>query len=74
MDGYLNLLHYSPLLKNTCVRQVVLDKWFPLMPERLPPNQPCRSARVGPSMRRPPGPAIVLSTDWGVGEGGGGKL
>ena len=21
-----NLLHYSPLLKNTCVRQVVLDK------------------------------------------------
>ena len=28
--GYLNLLHYSPLLKNTCVRQVVLDKWFAL--------------------------------------------
>ena len=25
-----NLLNYSPLLKNTCVRQVVLDKWFPL--------------------------------------------
>ena len=25
------LLHDSPLLKNTCVRQVVLDKWFPLM-------------------------------------------
>ena len=24
------LLHYSPRLKNTCVRQVVLDKWFPL--------------------------------------------
>ena len=24
------LLHYSPLLKKTCVRQVVLDKWFPL--------------------------------------------
>ena len=24
------LLHYSPLLKNTCVRQVVSDKWFPL--------------------------------------------
>ena len=21
---------YSPLLKKTCVRQVVLDKWFPL--------------------------------------------
>ena len=27
--GQLNLLHYSPLLKNKCVRQVVLDKWFP---------------------------------------------
>ena len=25
-----NLLEYSPLLKNTCVRRVVLDKWFPL--------------------------------------------
>ena len=25
-----NLLHYSPCLKNTCVRQVALDKWFPL--------------------------------------------
>ena len=25
------LLHYSPLLKKTCVRQVVLDKWFPLI-------------------------------------------
>ena len=25
-----NVLHCSPLLKNTCVRQVVLDKWFPL--------------------------------------------
>ena len=24
------LLHYSPLLKNTCIRQVVLDKRFPL--------------------------------------------
>ena len=25
-----NLLHDSPRLKNNCVRQVVLDKWFPL--------------------------------------------
>ena len=25
-----NLLHCSPLEKNTCVRQVVLDKWFPV--------------------------------------------
>ena len=25
-----NLLHYSPLLKKACVRQVALDKWFPL--------------------------------------------
>ena len=26
-----NLLHYSPRLKKTCVRQVVLDKCFPLI-------------------------------------------
>ena len=26
--------HSSPLLKNTCVRQVVLDKWFPLTLEK----------------------------------------
>ena len=26
-----NLLHHSPLLKKTCVRQVVLDKRFPLI-------------------------------------------
>ena len=25
-----NLLHYSICLKKACVRQVVLDKWFPL--------------------------------------------
>ena len=25
-----NLLHSSPLWEKTCVRQVVLDKWFPL--------------------------------------------
>ena len=25
-----NLQSYSPLLKKTCVRQVELDKWFPL--------------------------------------------
>ena len=24
------MLHYSPLLKNPRVRQVVLDRWFPL--------------------------------------------
>ena len=29
------LLHYSPRLKNTCVRQVVLDKCFPLTIGRL---------------------------------------
>ena len=26
----LNLPHYSPLSKNSCVRQVVLDRWLPL--------------------------------------------
>ena len=25
-----DLLHYLQLLKKTCVRQVVLDRWFPL--------------------------------------------
>ena len=29
VKGRHNLLHDSPLLKNTRVRQVVLDKWFP---------------------------------------------
>ena len=32
-----NLPHYSPRSKNTCVRQVVLDKWFPLI---FPPSGP----------------------------------
>ena len=26
-----NVLHVSPHLKNICVRQVVLDEWFPLI-------------------------------------------
>ena len=26
-----NLLHGSPCLKKTCVRQVVLDEWLPLI-------------------------------------------
>ena len=30
IQSYLHLLHYSPLLKKTCIRQVVLDKWLPL--------------------------------------------
>ena len=30
LHGCLNLPHYSPLLKKTCVRQVALDKWLPL--------------------------------------------
>ena len=25
-----HVLHYPPLLKKTCVRQIALDKWFPL--------------------------------------------
>ena len=29
--GWLNLPHALPLLKKTCVRQVVSDKWFPLI-------------------------------------------
>ena len=36
--GYLSLLHDSPLLKSTCVRQVVLDKWFPLTPGPFSPK------------------------------------
>ena len=29
----INNCYYSPLLNNTCARQVVLDKWFPLNTE-----------------------------------------
>ena len=31
VKGHRNLRHYSPLSKKSCVRQVVLDKWFPPM-------------------------------------------
>ena len=31
VEDHHTLLHCSPRLKKTCVRQVVLDKWFPLM-------------------------------------------
>ena len=34
----MKLLHSSPLLKNTCVRQVVLDGWFPRSPARPGPS------------------------------------
>ena len=37
------LLHYSSLLKKTCVKQVVLDKWLPLTPGS---PFPARSERV----------------------------
>ena len=30
VKGHHTLFNYSPLLKNTCASQVVLDKWFPL--------------------------------------------
>ena len=29
--GFKTLPNYSPLLKKACVRQVALDKWFPLI-------------------------------------------
>ena len=29
-----NIQHYSPLLKKRCVRQVMLDKWFPMITTR----------------------------------------
>ena len=45
------LLHYSPLLKKTCVRQVVSDKWLPpsipypiLVPATLSRRSSSRSA------------------------------
>ena len=34
------LLHDSPRLKNTCVRQVVSDKWFPLIDDLTINQQP----------------------------------
>ena len=30
-----NLLHCSPLLKKSCVRQVVSDRWFPLIQAQI---------------------------------------
>ena len=33
-EGVLVHRHYSPLLKSTCVRQVVSDKWFPQRTDR----------------------------------------
>ena len=42
-----NLLHSSPLLKKTYIRQVVLDKLFPLMAGR-PPS----SSRIGVAASR----------------------
>ena len=41
-----NLLHFSPRLKTTCVRQVVLDKWFPLKQADGMQNNPRSHARV----------------------------
>ena len=34
VEDHRKLLYYSPLLKKTCVRQVVLDKWLPLSAAR----------------------------------------
>ena len=35
VKDHLNLLYYSPRLKNTCVRQVAVDKWFPLISDKI---------------------------------------
>ena len=47
VKDHCNLLYYSSLLKNTCIRQVVLDKCFPL--ERSLDSGWCSSvSRVSP--------------------------
>ena len=40
VEDHHNLLHDSPLLKKTCVGQVVLDKWFPLSVEGILKDSP----------------------------------
>ena len=40
-----NLPHYSQLLKRTCVRQVVLDKWLPLTQKTIHPALQVGAAR-----------------------------
>ena len=50
-----NALHYLPLLKKACVRQVVSDKWLPL---KLPPAR-ARAQSRGPgseALRKRPWP------------------
>ena len=44
--GYLILLHYSPLSRNSCVVQVVVDKWFPLIQGREAWPGPAPTSRV----------------------------
>ena len=66
VKGHRNLLQYSPLPKKARVRQVALDKWFPLMgccarllrasPGGAPARRPSRGARRRgrwPGGRRP---------------------
>ena len=45
-------LHYSPLLKKPSVRQVVLDKWFPLSAPGRRPRPPGCDGRSAPRMAR----------------------
>ena len=61
-----NLLHSSPVLKKTCIRRAMLDKWFPLVksdpsggpPFRIPPLGDGRRADWGYN----PGPSDSFTT------------
>ena len=62
VKGHRNLLHYSPLVKKTGVRQVVLDKWFPLT----------QAQTTGPRTRlaaEPGTQAIAQGSVWLAGQG-----
>ena len=58
-----NLPNYSPLLTKTCIRQVVLDKWFPLaLPQARPQASRRRGGRWPVALRpscMPPAPAYI---------------
>ena len=73
VKDHLNLTKYSPLLKKTCVRQVVSDKWFPLRYTGTPnSNRPmsgihgtCATRLPGDSLRRKTGAyALVPPETW----------
>ena len=52
MEDHHTLLHDRPRLKNTCVRQVVLDNWFPLNLSNIIQNDACHHSPSPDNERR----------------------